>query len=174
MAKTIAGKNMLLFFRLRTKHATQDAAKLRFQTEHGISMEKETDSTVTKDGNVVTVSDGESSADITSYAYHEDDDTIAVWRELKEYFDDNELVEMWQVDLDSGQDGKDLDVDYFQGYFTSFELTAPADAPVELSYTYTINGRGVKGQDSLTPEQYDAARSTQYEYETLKATGEAV
>ena len=41
MASVISGKDMLLFFRKRADHATADASKLRFQTEHSISMEKE-------------------------------------------------------------------------------------------------------------------------------------
>ncbi len=52
MASVISGKDMLLFFRKRADHATVDASKLRFQTEHSISMEKESESTQTKDGNV--------------------------------------------------------------------------------------------------------------------------
>ena len=45
MATVISGKDMLLFFRKRADHATADASKLRFQTEHSISMEKESEST---------------------------------------------------------------------------------------------------------------------------------
>jgi len=174
MASVISGKDMLLFFRKRADHATADASKLRFQTEHSISMEKESESTQTKDGNVVTVSDGENTADISSLAYREDGATIEVWKELKGYFQDNELMEMWQVDINSGLDGANLDVDYYQGYFTAFELSAAADGNVELSYTFAINGNGAEGTDSLTPEQLAEVRNAQYDYETLKATGAVV
>ena len=174
MATVISGKDMLLFFRKRADHATVDASKLRFQTEHSISMEKESESTQTKDGNVVTVSDGENSADISSLAYREDGETIEVWKELKGYFQDNELMEMWQVDINSGLNGTDLDADYYQGYFTAFELSSAADGNVELSYTFAINGNGATGTDSLTPEQLSEVRNAQYDYETLKATGEGV
>ena len=174
MASVISGKDMLLFFRKRADHATADASKLRFQTEHSISMEKESESTQTKDGIYVTVSDGENSADISSLAYREDDETIEVWKELKGYFQDNEEMEMWQVDINSGLNGTDLDADYYRGFFTAFELSAAADGNVELSYTFAINGNGAEGTDSLTPEQLAEVRNAQYDYETLKATGAGV
>ncbi len=174
MASVISGKDMLLFFRKRADHATVDASKLRFQTEHSISMEKESESTQTKDGNVVVVSDGENSADISSLAYREDGETIEVWKELKRYYQAEELMEMWQVDIGSGLDGADLDADYFQGYFTAFEMSAASDGNVELSYTFAINGNGAEGTDSLTPEQLAEVRNAQYDYETLKATGAGV
>lgn len=171
MASVISGKDMLLFFRKRADHATADASKLRFQTEHSISMEKESESTKTKDGNIVRVSDGENSADISSLAYREDGETIEVWKELKRYYQAEELMEMWQVDIGSGLDGADLDADYFQGYFTAFEMSAASDGNVELSYTFAINGNGAEGTDSLTAEQLAEVRNAQYDYQTLKATG---
>ena len=174
MASVISGKDMLLFFRKRADYKTADASKLRFQTEHSISMEKESESTQTKDGNVVTVSDGENTADISSLAYLEDNTTIETWKTLKKNFQNNDLMEMWQVDINSGANGKTLDVDYFQGYFTSFELSSAADGNVELSYTFAINGNGAEGTDSLTAEQLAEVRTAQYDYQTLKASGTSV
>ena len=174
MATVISGKDMLLFFRKRADHATADASKLRFQTEHSISMEKESDSTPTKDGNIVTVSDGENSADISSLAYREDGETIEVWKELKRNYQNEDLMEMWQVDINSGLNGADLDADYFRGFFTSFEISSATGEKVELSYTFAINGNGAEGTDSLTPEQLAEVRNAQYDYETLKATGAGV
>lgn len=165
---------MLLFFRKHADKETVDASKLRFQTEHSISMEKESESVMTRDGVYVIVRDGENTADISSLAYREDDETIEVWKELKRNFQANDKMEMWQVDINSGLDGAPLDVDYYQGFFTTFELSAAADGNVELTYTFAINGNGVEGTDSLTPEQLAEVRNAQYDYETLKATGEGV
>ena len=83
-------------------------------------------------------------------------------------------MEMWQVDINSGVNGKTLDADYFQGYFTAFELSSAADGNVELSYTFAINGNGAEGTDSLTAEQLAEVRNAQYDYATLKATGAGV
>lgn len=163
MAELIQGKSFLLFFRRLDDAKTKDAAKLRFQTEHSIKMEKETEATKTKDGVINSLSDGENTIDISSLAYKEDTKTTATWKELKEWFKKGDIVEIWQVDLTS-ENGKGYDVDYFQGYFTSFEISAPADGKVELSATYAINGNGAEGKDKLTETQQQAVSSAQYEY----------
>lgn len=166
MAELIQGKSFLLFFRRLADAKTKDAAKLRFQTEHAIKMEKETEATKTKDGIVNALSDGENTVDMSSLAYVEDTETKAMWKELKAWFKAGDIVEVWQVDLTSEKSG-DYEVDYFQGYFKSFEISAPADGKVELSATYAINGNGAEGKDKLTEEQQQAASSAQYEYQKM-------
>ena len=172
--EVLNGRNVLLFFRERAKHETEDADKLRFQTEHSISKEKETNTTITKDGPISSINDGESTADITSLAYRDDEAPVTTWEALEDMFDRNALVEMWQVDI-TGATSDNLEVEptYYQGYFSSFELSAPADGEVELSYSFVINGNGVKGMDQLTAGQLAEVESTIYEYETMKATGAA-
>ena len=49
MAELIMGKNLILFFREYAKRTTEDGSKLRFQTEHSMSFEKETEATSTKE-----------------------------------------------------------------------------------------------------------------------------
>lgn len=173
MAELLQGKNLILFFRERAKHATDDGAKLRFQTEHSISEEKESESTMTKDGMMTSISDGEVSADVSSLAYIDDTETITTWKALRDAFQRNALMEMWEVDITNvSADALDVNPTYYQGYFTSFELSAPADGQVELSYTFVANGRGVEGTDTLTPEQLTAVQSTAYEYEKITKTVE--
>lgn len=171
MAELIQGKSFLLFFRRFADAKKQNAAKLRFQTEHSIKMEKETETTKTKDGVVNSLSDGENTIDIKSLAYKEDENTTATWKELRKWFKAGDIVEAWQVDLTS-EKNKEYEVDYFQGYFKSFEISAPADGKVELSATYAINGNGVEHKDKLTTEQQQAASSAQYEYAKMEATKE--
>lgn len=172
MAELLSGKNFILFFRKHADQATTDGAKLKFQTEHSFSFEKETEATTTKDGIVNSISDGENTADITSLAYADDTETVEVWKQLRTWFKANELIEVWQVDVDSGTvGGTDFDAEYFQGYITSFEISAPADGNVELSMSYAINGSGVEGTDTLTAEQLATVQAAQYEYETIAATG---
>lgn len=171
--EVINGRNVLLFFRERANHATEDGSKLRFQTEHSISKEKETESTITKDGNINSITDGENTADITSLAYVDDEAIITTWETLEDMFDRNALVEMWQVDITNATpENPNVRPTYFQGYFTSFELSAPADGQVELSYSYAINGNGVKGDDVLSEAQLQAVTASIYEYETIAATGD--
>ena len=46
---------------------------------------------------------------------------------------------------------------YFQGYVTEFEKTSNAEDMVEISLTFGINGKGVKGDVTVTAEQQEAA-----------------
>lgn len=181
MPQLIQGKELLVFFRRYKDRQTVDAGKIRFQTEHTINSEKETESTKTKDGVVNTISDGETSGEFTSLAYREDTDTVNMWHEMRKWFKDGDRVECWQVDLGSKrmQGSKEVyDVDYYQGYLKNFEISAPADGPVELSYELAVDGNGVTGTDTLTESQKKAVATAQYDYQTLaklsQETGEGV
>lgn len=170
MASTLlSGKDLILFFRKYADKATTDGSKLKFQTEHSISKEKENEAVNTKDGIIQTITDGENTADITSLAYVDDNGTQEVWRVLEEWFDDGELVEVWEVDITTATETGEYKATYYQGYFTSFEKSAPSDGQVELSINYAINGKGARGTDQLTPEQVGEINNTLYEYETIKA-----
>lgn len=168
MAELLLGKNLILFFRPYSKRLEMDASKLRFQVEHTISLEKESEAQSTKDGKIVAISDGENTIEITSLAYRDDDGTQEVWEALREYYNNNELVEVWQVDATKEKNGK-YKVDYFQGYFTSFEISAPSDDKVELTINYAINGNGVQKEDTLTEEQLATVKAAQYEYQKMTA-----
>ena len=173
MAHTTNGKDRLAFFRLWENRTKDDAARIRFQTEHEVSSEMETDTTTTKDGSVNSIADGENSIEFTSIAYVEDDaDTINMWKEMRRWYRAKKLVEAWDVDLSSARENKDTgkteyDVDYYQGRLTEFSLTAPSDEVVELKYTLTVDGTGVEGKDTLTEAQQAAVEAAQYAYHTL-------
>lgn len=171
MARITMGDRLLLFFREYNLRETENGSKLRFQTEHSISKEKESDAIWTKDGTQNTIRDGENTISISSLKYEEDDDILSVLDKLEKMFEDNKLVEIWQVNLDSATTPEGTySAHYFQGYFTSLEITA-ADSAVEVSLEYAINGRGAKGTDLLTPEQIGAINAEQYEYQSIKALG---
>ena len=101
MAELILGKDLMVFFRRVKDQKTQDAAKVRFQTEHTINAEKEVETTKTKDGVVNSISDGEVSGEFVSLAYREDGTTTEMWREMRKWFIAGDKVECWQVDLAS-------------------------------------------------------------------------
>ena len=167
------GKDLLTFFRLLKDKKTADASRIRFMTEQTLSMEKETDSQTTVDGIVSSVADGENTIEFSSLAYRDTDaDTIEMWKELRNWYLNNETVEVWNVDIKSGKkngsEKTEYLVDYFQGKFTSFELKAAADGKVELSYSYTIDGKGhFDKKDTLTPEQEQAVAAANYAYQKL-------
>lgn len=167
------GKDLLTFFRLLKNKKTADASRIRFMTEQTLSMEKETDSQTTVDGIVSSVADGENTIEFSSLAYRDTDaETIEMWKELRNWYLNNETVEVWNVDIKSGKknvsEKTEYLVDYFQGKFTSFEMKSSADGKVELSYSYTIDGKGLfDKKDTLTPEQEQAVAAANYAYQTL-------
>lgn len=174
MTELISGKNVVLFFRERSKFKEEDGSRLKFLTEHSVSKEKESDTVITKDGPITTITDGETSFDITSLAYKNDDGTLAVWEELEDCFDRGVLMELWEVDI-TGVDDEHLDVKptYYQGYLSEYEKSSPADSQVELTFTFIANGKGIKGEETLTPEQLSSIKESIYEYQTIaKVTDE--
>lgn len=173
-AEIINGKDYLSFFRRYADRSKKDAAAIRFMTEVSVKLEKETDSTSTVDGKVSSVSDGDNTLDVKSIAYRtEDPEVVEMWKQMREWFLNEEVVEIWNVDIKSGKENSDTHkteylVDYFQGKFTEFEMTSAADGKVELSYSYAIDGRGIwNHKDALTDEQQLAVKAAQYAYHTL-------
>lgn len=174
--EAIIGKDYLSFFRRLKDRTSEDANRVQFMTEMTLSMEKETDTQTTVDGVVSSIADGENTLEFTSLAYRDTAaKTIEMWKRMRQWFLDGETVEIWNVDIHSGkvnpETGKEeYSVDYFQGKFTSFELSSPADGKVELSYSYTINGQGIfDHKDTLTEEQTAALKAALYAYHTLAA-----
>ena len=179
MAELILGKDVVAFFRRYKDRTKQDAGKVRFQSELTINSEKEVESTKTKDGVVNSISDGETSGEFKSLAYREDGETVNMWKEMRKWFKAGDKIECWIVDLGSKKEvsGEDkYDVEYYQGYFKNFELSAPADDKVELSYEVAIDGNGILHTDKLTATQKQAVESAQYNYHTLEkeTNGEGV
>ena len=173
-AEIINGKDYLSFFRRYADRTKKDAAAIRFMTEVTVKLEKETDSTSTVDGNVSSVSDGDNTLDVKSIAYRTGDpEVIEMWKQMREWFLNEEVVEVWNVDIKSGKENDGTHkmeylVDYFQGKFTEFEMKSAADGKVELSYSYAIDGRGVwNHKDALTEDQELAVKAAQYAYHTL-------
>ena len=173
-AEIINGKDYLSFFRRYADRTKNDAAAIRFMTEVTVKLEKETDSTSTVDGKVSSVSDGDNTLDVKSIAYRTGDpEVIEMWKQMREWFLNEEVVEVWNVDIKSGKENDSTHkteylVDYFQGKFTEFEMKSAADGKVELSYSYAIDGRGIwNHKDALSEEQELAVKSAQYAYHTL-------
>lgn len=168
------GKEVLAFFRRFMDRTKKDAGKIAFMTEHGISMEKETDTTTTVDGAINSIADGENTMQLSAVASrHEDPEVVAFWEEMQDWFIAKDLVEFWEVDIEKKRINPDNQkeeyrVNYFQGYFTKFELKSESDGTVKLEYEYLINGNGIWRQwDSLTDAQKLEVQATQYTYHTL-------
>lgn len=167
MPQVTHGKDLVLFFRRLADNETEDGARLRFQTEHTISEEKETESNATKDGNVVNVTDGENEMDFTSFAYTEDNGTLAMWEELRGWFQAEDKIEAWEVNLKDVTPEGVYNPTYYVGFFSAFEKSAPSDGNVELNFTITLEGNGVTGEDTLTEAQSEMLGTKAREYESL-------
>ena len=150
--EALMGKNTVLLFRLLDEQGTQSAVKLAFQTEHELTESRDTDTTATKDGNIVTPSALETSLDCTSILAKNDETADKLRQALREY----KKIEIWEVDLSTkgtGGDAEKYKAMYFQGYVSEWAKSPSAEDSIELSLTFTIEGVGQSGFVTLTPEQ---------------------
>lgn len=155
--EALMGKNTVLLFRLLEEQGTQSAVKLAFQTEHELTESRDTDTTATKDGNIVTPSALETSLDCTSILAKGDETADKLRQALRDY----KKIEIWEVDLSTK--GTSLDADkykamYYQGYVSEWSKSPSAEDSIELSLTFTIEGVGQSGYVTLTPEQENVVK----------------
>lgn len=165
--EALMGKNTVLLFRLLKEQGTQTAVKLAFQTEHELTESRDTDTTATKDGNIVTPSALETSLDCTSILAKGDETADKLRQALRDY----EKIEIWEVDLSTkgsaGNSGK-YKAMYYQGYVSEWSKSPSAEDSIELSLTFTIEGVGQSGYVTLTPEQENVVK---YVFKDVTAVG---
>ena len=155
--EALMGKNTVLLFRLLKEQGTQSAVKLAFQTEHELTESRDTDTTATKDGNIVTPSALETSLDCTSILAKGDETADKLRQALRDY----EKIEIWEVDLSTKGDGANAEkykAMYYQGYVSEWSKSPSAEDSIELSLTFTIEGVGQSGFVTLTPEQENVVK----------------
>ena len=164
-AEAVQGKKIIYLFRVLSKAAENAAAAMAFVTENERTKSKDADSTATKDGSIRTP--GVTETEITATAILAKGDTMT--DELEEAMDNDELIEVWEVNLESPAqtDGK-FNGTYYQGYLTEFSLTSSAEEHAEYSTTFAINGKGAKGEVTVTAEQQEVAN---YVFTDTQATG---
>lgn len=155
--EALMGKNTVLLFRLLKEQGTQSAVKLAFQTEHELTESRDTDTTATKDGNIVTPSSLETSLDCTSILAKGDETADKLRQALRDY----EKIEIWEVDLSvkgNGGNSEKYKAMYYQGYVSEWSKSPSAEDSIELSLTFTIEGVGQSGFVTLTPEQENVVK----------------
>jgi TP901-1 family phage major tail protein len=157
----VRGADRIMMMRPYSLRTLQGAGRLAFQTNHEKSSTREASATITKDGNVNSVSEVVVEFSLTSVLGRND----AVRKELEEAFlasGDGNLVEFWDIDSGEATVGKDqFQATYYQGYITDWSEAAGAEDSVELSMTVAINGTGVRGIVTLDPTQLEVV---QYEF----------
>lgn len=156
-AEAISGRRIIYLYRLLSEAASEDATRLAFATENGRTKSKDADSTSTKDGSIRTP--GTAEVEITSTSVLSKGDTII--DKLEDAMDDDELIEIWEVNLDEpatgGGSGTKFKGMYFQGYITELEKSSPSDDFTEISLTFGINGSGKRGDVTVSVEQQEEA-----------------
>lgn len=156
-AEAVQGKKMIYLFRVLKNAATKAATAMAFVTENERTKSKDSDSTATKDGAIRTPSAAE--IEITATAILAVGDTLTA--ELEEAMDNDELIEIWEVNLaEAGEGENKFKATYYQGYLTEFTLSSSAEEHVEYETTFAINGSGAKGEATVTAEQQEVALYT--------------
>lgn len=154
-AEAVHGSRMVYLYRVLNDAATADGAVLAFTTENERSKSKDSDSTITKDGAVLTP--GEAEVEITATSLLAKGDKLV--DRLEDALDDNEIVEIWEANLDEPAEGgqNKFKGRYYQGYLTELSISASAEDYTEVSLTFGINGAGVKGDVTVSAEQQEVA-----------------
>lgn len=154
-AEAVQGKKLVYLYRIKSEAATADGALLAFTTENGRTKSKDGDITATKDGSIRTP--GEIEQEITATSLLAKGDEMI--DKLEDAMDNDELIEIWEANLDEpAADGENKFAGrYFQGYLTEFEKTSTAEDFVECNLTFGINGKGAKGDVTVSVEQQEMA-----------------
>lgn len=163
-AEAVQGKKIIYLFRILKDAATKSAVAMAFTTENEKSVSKDADVTATKDGSIRTP--GAAEIELTATAILAKGDTLAA--ELEEAMLNDELIEVWEVNLDEPATGDKFNGTYYQAYLTEFTLTSSAEEHAEYSTTFAANGKGAKGEVTVTAEQQEVAA---YVFKDTEATG---
>lgn len=155
------GIDIILLYRLLEDAKKEYAWKLAFQTEHENEISRDTDGVATKDGTVQSLQAVEYDFSATSLLAKGD----KAVKKLKQAMLEGKVVEIWEIDR--SEKGTDVNSEkyaatYYQGYITSYSVSANAEDNVELELEFGINGIGQEGYATLTEDQ---KKVVQYAFE---------
>lgn len=148
--EVVQGKKIVYLFRLLKDAAKESATAMAFVTENERSKSKDYETTATKDGAVQTP--GEVEHEITATTILSTDGSA---EKFEDAMDNDELIEIWEANLAEpvGTGTDKFKGRYFQGYLKEFTLTSSAEEHAEYETTFGINGKGAKGDVTVTAEQ---------------------
>ena len=152
-AEAVSGKKLVYLYRIMSKAATTDGVALAFTTENERTKSKDSDSVVTKDGSIRVP--GAVEQEITATSLLAKGSTFV--DELEDAMDNDELIEIWEANLDEPVEDDKFKGMYFQGYLTEVSIASNAEDHVEVSLTFAINGSGARGDVTVTAEQQAVA-----------------
>ena len=167
----IRGARIVYLFRVLADAAQNTGTLLGFVTENENDISADSDSTATKDGNIVTVSDPEIEITSTSILYKEDTMIDA----LKNAMLNKSIVECWEVNLDkpakSDNTGTKFSGTYYQGYITKVDISSDADDNATAELTYKANGVGVSDGGAGVTVTKDQQAAAAYVFKDTTKTG---
>lgn len=154
-ASAVQGKQIVYLYRLLKDAATTDATTIMLTTEDELSISKDYESTVTKDGSILTP--GEEKIEKSGTSLLAVGDTM--YDKLRAAMKNNEIVEIWEANLaepvaDAPNKFKGT---YYQGYLSEFTKTSSSEEHVECETTFKINGSGADGDVTVSVEQQEIA-----------------
>lgn len=152
-AEAVAGKKLVYLYRIMSKAATADGVALAFVTENERTKSKDSDSVVTKDGAIRVP--GASEVEITATSLLAKGDTFI--DELEDAMDNDEIIEIWEANLEESAGENKFKGMYFQGYLTEVSKASNAEDHVEVSLTFAVNGNGARGDVTVSAEQQEVA-----------------
>lgn len=163
-AEAISGKKLVYLYRIKSKAATANGVALAFTTENERTKSKDSDSVVTKDGSIRVP--GAVEQEITATSLLAKGSTFV--NELEDAMDNDELIEIWEANLEESAGENKFKGMYFQGYITEVAIASNAEDHVEVSLTFAINGNGKRGDVTVTAEQQEVA---EYVFTDAQKTG---
>ena len=163
-AEAVAGKKLVYLYRIMSKAATADGVALAFTTENERTKSKDSDSVVTKDGAIRVP--GASEVEITATSLLAKGDKFI--DELEDAMDNDEIIEIWEANLEETAGDNKFKGMYFQGYLTEISKASNAEDHVEVSLTFAVNGNGARGDVTVSAEQQEIAA---YVFADTKKTG---
>ena len=152
-AEAVAGKKLVYLYRIMSKAATADGVALAFTTENERTKSKDSDSVVTKDGAIRVP--GASEVEITATSLLAKGDKFI--DELEDAMDNDEIIEIWEANLEETAGDNKFKGMYFQGYLTEISKASNAEDHVEVSLTFAVNGNGARGDVTVSAEQQEIA-----------------
>lgn len=161
----VKGNKVVYLYRVYDDRATTAGATLAYTKENNRSVSSNAEDVETKDGKVRVP--GSPDIQITASSYLKKNDSLIP--DLEEAMLDNKLMEVWETNLEEegSTTGKFKGI-YYQGYLTNMEKSSPAGEYVEVSLTFTLNGKGATGDVTVTAEQQAEA---DYVFADTTATG---
>ncbi|MCL2545597.1 MAG: phage major tail protein, TP901-1 family [Oscillospiraceae bacterium] len=148
MANVVRGADRVLFMRPLPANGTPgDAFRMAFQTNHEKSSSRDANSTITKDGNVNSLSEVVIEFSLTTLMAVTDTARDA----LEAAYLAGTTVEFWDVNktgVDAAAGGQCPAMRY-EGFITEWNESAGAEDSVEISLSTAIDGVGTSRQVTL-------------------------